>query len=397
MIVLFFILIGCVFYSYVGYGLLLWLITSFRSNKNNVQKYQDSLPPVTLVIPAYNELYIVDKKMHNTKELYYPTDKLTVVWITDGSNDGTPEYLRKHYPEVVVWHETDRKGKAAAINRALSLVDTEIVVFCDANTMLNKESIQKIVTHFNNPKIGVVAGEKRVLNNNEIAGSGESLYWKYESWLKQLNAKFYSSIGAVGELFAVKKSLATPIPEDTIIDDFVLSMQIANKGYIIAYEPQAIACEEPSDNEKEEMKRKVRIAAGAFQTLFRYLDWLNVFKTPVLSFQYISYKVIRWFIVPIALPLIFIFNILILLTISKHPFFLIFFVLQVMFYFIVSLNLFIKHLPKIFFIPYYFVLMNVAQYVGFYKYITNKQSAAWEKVKRKTDIISKNNSKIINS
>ncbi len=384
MLSLFFISIAVVFYSYVGYGLLLWILTRFKKQKNWITCCEENnLPDITLIIPAYNELYVIDRKMQNTYSLDYPKEKLTIAWITDGSDDGSNKYIAMHYPNVLVWHEAMRKGKAAALNRALTLAKTELLVFCDANTMLNHLALKEIVKHFANDKVGVVAGEKRVFSSNNVAGTGENLYWKYESWIKRLNAQFFTSIGAVGELFAVRKSLVNPLPEDTIVDDFVLSMEVAYKGYIIAYEPNAYAVEEPSENEQEEMKRKVRIAAGAFQALFRYLHWLNFFKNPVLSFQYFSYKVIRWLFVPLALPLIFVINAVLIIFINDAIWLKILFLLQVIFYAIVWLNLLTKKLPRVFYVPYYFILMNVAQYLGFIKYIRKKQPAAWEKVKRK--------------
>ncbi len=378
----FILLIIIVFYAYIGYGLILWLINKLLRRKRKIETPED-WPSVTLIIPAYNELYVVDKKMQNTYLLDYPKEKLTIAWITDGSNDGTDEYIRQHYADVLVWHQPERKGKAAALNRALLLAETDYLVFCDANTMLNSEALKNLMKHFTNPKVGVVAGEKRVYSSGDVAGTGESLYWKYESWLKRMNADFYSSIGAVGELFAVKKNLVKPLPEDTIIDDFVLSMQIAHNGYIISYAPDAYATEEPSANEKEEMKRKVRIAAGAFHALFRYLGWLNFFKHPLLSFQYFSHKVIRWLFVPMALLFIFIGNILLVWMYPDALWLSILFALQIVFYSMALVNLFFSALPRIFYLPYYFVMMNYAQFAGFYKYILKKQSSAWEKVKRK--------------
>lgn len=386
MISLFFILLFLIFYSYIGYGLILWLINNLKRSSDLLTIDFEECPFVTLVIPAYNEMYIIDKKMQNSYQLVYPKEKLNIAWITDGSDDGSNIYLSKNYPDVQVWHQSERLGKAAAINRAIELSQTEIIIFCDANTMLNKDALVNIVKWFKNEKVGVVAGEKRVFKNNELAGSGESLYWKYESWLKKQNAQFYSSVGAVGELFAIKKSLVKPLPLDTIVDDFVLSMEIAHNGYIIAYAPDAYAEEEPSANEKEELKRKIRIAAGAFQALFRYLHWLNFLKHFRLSFQYLSHKVIRWLLVPILLPMIFILNIYLVTKQDIQNIFIILLILQVFFYLIVVLNLLIKNLPKLLYIPYYIVLMNYAQYAGLVKYISKSQPAAWEKVKRKVNI-----------
>lgn len=391
----FLLLIALIFYSYFGYALLLFVMVQFKrwfypeKNNNNLKEY----PIITLVIPAYNEREYIDSKMQNTSGLNYPKDKLNIVWITDGSNDGSAEYLNKKYVEIYsdwnikVYHQPERRGKSAAINRVMNFVNTDIVVFCDANTFLNKDSLVNIVRHFEDERVGCVAGEKRVLKDNTLAGDGESLYWRYESLVKKLNSDFYTCIGAVGELIAFRKSLFVTLPEDTILDDFVISMQIAHKGYKVVYEPQAYADEYPSVNEKEEMKRKIRIAAGAFQCLFRYPQWMNVFQHPVLSFQYISHKVSRWLIVPFSLPVIFILNVILFFQHPENIYYFIFLFLQLFFYFIVLIQYFASLSSVIFRIPYYVLMMNMAMYKGFWNYVTKKQSAVWEKVKRRNLLI----------
>lgn len=391
----FLLLIALIFYSYFGYALLLFVMVQFKrwfypeKNNNNLKEY----PIITLVIPAYNEREYIDSKMQNTSGLNYPKDKLNIVWITDGSNDGSAEYLNKKYVEIYsdwnikVYHQPERRGKSAAINRVMNFVNTDIVVFCDANTFLNKDSLINIVRHFEDERVGCVAGEKRVLKDNTLAGDGESLYWRYESLVKKLNSDFYTCIGAVGELIAFRKSLFVTLPEDTILDDFVISMQIAHKGYKVVYEPQAYADEYPSVNEKEEMKRKIRIAAGAFQCLFRYPQWMNVFQHPVLSFQYISHKVSRWLIVPFSLPVIFILNVILFFQHPENIYYFIFLFLQLFFYFIVLIQYFASLSSVIFRIPYYVLMMNMAMYKGFWNYVTKKQSAVWEKVKRRNLLI----------
>ncbi|GIV29967.1 MAG: hypothetical protein KatS3mg028_1033 [Bacteroidia bacterium] len=388
--ILFVVLIALIFYSYVGYALL--LVVLVNAKKILVKKKSlatNVCPGVTLVIPAYNELAWIDGKMQNTFQIDYPKDKLKIIWITDGSDDGSDEYIQKKYIDtqqernIKVYHQRERKGKSAAINRVMNFVDTEIVVFCDANTLLNPDCIKNIVRHFEQTNVGCVAGEKRVLKDNTTAGEGESFYWKYESFVKKLNSELYSCVGAVGELVAFRKSLFKPIPEDTILDDFVISMQMAHNGYKIVYEPNAYAEESPSANEREEMKRKVRIASGAFQCLFRYPGWLNVCRHFILSFQYFSHKVSRWIIVPLALPLVLVFNILLFFQYPENVFYSAFLFLQMCFYGIIIIQHYAQLPSKLFRIPYYVMLMNVAMYIGFWRYLTQQQSAAWEKVKRK--------------
>lgn len=387
----FFLLLTLIIYSYVGYVLLLILLVRIKKilfDRKNILRTA-VYPEVTLVIPAYNELAWIDRKMQNTFQIDYPKDKLKIIWITDGSDDGSEEYIQKKYIDtqqeydIKVYHQPERKGKSAAINRVMQFVSTEIVIFCDANTLLNSDCIKNILPHFEQSNIGCVAGEKRVLKDNTTAGEGESFYWKYESFVKKLNSELYSCIGAVGELVAFKKSLFQPIPEDTILDDFVISMQMAHNGHKIIYEPNAYAEESPSANEKEEMKRKVRIASGAFQCLFRYPEWLNVCRHFTLSFQYFSYKVSRWMIVPLALPLVFVLNIFLFFEYPDNVFYSALLFLQMCFYGIVIIQHYAQLPSKLFRISYYVILMNVAMYKGFWRYITKQQSSAWEKVKRK--------------
>jgi cellulose synthase/poly-beta-1,6-N-acetylglucosamine synthase-like glycosyltransferase len=320
--------------------------------------------------------------------LNYPKEKLNIIWITDGSDDGSDVYLKEKYknynsPKVEVYHQPERKGKSAAINRVMNFVRTEIVIFCDANTFLNKDSILNIVKHFQNSKVGCVAGEKRVLSSNNTAGEGESIYWKYESWIKKLNSDFNTCIGAVGELIAFRKSLFEPLPEDTILDDFVISIEIAHRGYKVVYEPNAFAEEASSENEAEELKRKIRIAAGAFQCIFRYFHWLNFFRHPFLSFQYFSHKISRWIIVPFSLPIILVLNIYLFFQYPEKVIFQYLLFIQLVFYFIIIIQHFANLSSKIFRIPYYVLMMNIAMYFGFYKYLKGQQLSVWEKVKRK--------------
>jgi len=207
----FWVLLFIVFYAYVGYGILLFVLVRIkRLFSGKKVKIADSIyePDVTLFIAAYNEKDFVDAKIKNSRELDYPAEKLHIVWVTDGSNDGTPDELKK-YEGVTVHHLPERNGKIGAMNRGMKFVKTPVVVFCDANTMLGNESIRRIVNLFSNPKVGCVSGEKRIFSKDKdaAAGAGEGLYWKYESTLKKWDAELYSVVGAAGELFAIRTEL----------------------------------------------------------------------------------------------------------------------------------------------------------------------------------------------
>ena len=292
-----------VFYTYLGYGILLWLLVKIREAVHPARRYAFPADPpeVTLLIAAYNEQEVVAEKMANCRALDYPAGKLRVTWITDGSTDRTVELLAA-YPEVTVLHDPRRGGKTAALNRALGIIRTPLVVFTDANTMLNPEAVTEIVRCFEDPEVGCVAGEKRIAGTGDTgAAATEGIYWKYESKLKELDDRLYSAVGAAGELFAVRRELWQTLREDTLLDDFVCSMLIAAQGYRIAYCKGAYALETPSADMGEEGKRKKRIAAGGLQSVWRLRKLLNPFRYGVLWFQYVSHRVLRWTLTPVVL------------------------------------------------------------------------------------------------
>lgn len=270
---LFWISLFVVFYTYVGYGILLCMLVKIKEFFSKPAIHQISpadFPYVSLLIAAYNEEKIVDEKMSNCFELGYPKDKLKIVWITDGSTDSTNEKLSR-YSNTEVLFEPKRGGKTAALNRAMNFINTDIVIFTDANTILNKDSITEIVNAFSDPKVGCVAGEKRIAltSATNTSSLGEGAYWKYESVLKEMDSRLNTTAGAAGELFAVRKDLYEYVEEDTLLDDFIISMRIAKKGYKIRYCKNAYAVEGGSLNMREEKKRKVRIAAGGIQSVIR--------------------------------------------------------------------------------------------------------------------------------
>ncbi len=380
-----------IFYAYLGYGILLYIIIKFKrifglskpflENKN----YE---PEVTLFVAAYNEKDYVDAKVRNSLEMNYPKEKIHHVWVTDGSDDGTPDILRK-YVGLEVYHENARGGKIGAMNRGMKFVKTPIVIFSDGNTMLGKESVQEIVNLFRNPKVGCVSGEKRIYQKDAdvAAGAGEGIYWKYESTLKKWDAELYSVVGAAGELFAIRTELYREVEKDTLLDDFIISLRVAMDGYTIQYNPNAYAIETSSANVKEELKRKIRIAAGGIQSVVRLSPLLNPFKYGILTFQYISHRVLRWTLAPLFLPILLLINIIISFSegITDLSFFNIILLLQLLFYAAAILGWYLENRAikiKILFIPYYFFIMNLAVFLGFKRYIKKSQSVNWERAKR---------------
>jgi biofilm PGA synthesis N-glycosyltransferase PgaC len=388
MITIVWISLFIVFYTYLGYGILLYLLVRIRrlvKGKRTVETNWDTLPTMTLVVAAYNEADLMEAKIANTLALEYPENKLTILFITDGSTDNSPEIISR-YNSIKLMHSPERRGKINAIHRAMLEVHTEVVVFTDANTFLNKAALVNMARHYSDASTGAISGEKRVkVEDVSDATAGEGFYWKYESTLKKWDSELYSVVGAAGELFSIRTSLYTPVPPDTVLDDFMLSLQIAAKGYRIVYEPESYATENSSENIKEELKRKIRIAAGGIQSILRLKPLLNPFKYPVLSFQYISHRVLRWTITPFLMILAFVLNIIIVYRGDQAVYDWLL-IAQSSFYLLAIVGLITQRMKmkiKIFFIPYYFCVMNYAVLMGLFRYFFKTQSAVWEKAQRK--------------
>ena len=386
--ILFWISLFIVFYSYIGYGILLWILVQikriFKTKGSGLDKSYP-LPPVALVVAAYNEEDYIRDKIKNSLDLDYPSNLLEIIFVTDGSTDNTGSII-KEYPQIKHLHESARKGKSAAMNRSIPFIQSSIIVFCDANTMLNRDCIKEIVKHYSDPRVGGVAGEKKILQQgiNTAAATGEGLYWKYESFLKRLDSELFSAVGAAGELFSIRKELFVPAPEGTIIEDFVQSLTVCTKGYVLRYEQNAYAAEAPSASIKDEMKRKVRICACAFQAMGLLKELFNPFKHPILSFQFISHRVLRWTICPLALLILLISNCMLVLN-SDEIFFRLVLMLQLIFYILAATGWVLANKEikvKLLYIPFYFLFMNYAVVLGFRRYLQNQQSVLWEKANR---------------
>ena len=391
----FWFIIFLVFYTYIGYGIVVWVLVKIKNLfKKPGPKYIENAyePKVTLVIPAYNEMSCIEEKLRNTYAIDYPQDKLEVLFVTEGSTDGTTEWLeskRGEYPNLRLLSGNVRRGKIEAMNIAVKTVTTPVVIFSDAKTHLNKLVIRNIVRHFIDKNVGAVAGEKRVMMDasEAAAGAGEGLYWKYESFLKKLDTELHTVVGAAGELFAVRTELFGEVEKDTLLDDFIISLRIAADGFRVVYEPDAFASERPSFSIADEMKRKVRIAAGGFQAMARLMPLLNIFKYGWLSFQYVSHRAMRWAVTPFCLPLLVVIN---SLLINQNTFLdnriyqlllagqFLFYALSVLGYYLESRKIRVKLL----FVPFYFSFMNYCAIKGYFRYRNGIGSGIWEKVNR---------------
>lgn len=388
--ILFWICLIICIYTYVGYGVLLYLLVLLKrmvkGKAKQMELPEDSqLPDVAFMVCAYNEQNVVEMKMQNIHELDYPKEKLHVIWVTDGSSDNTNEYL-KAYPEVEVIYSPERRGKTAALNHGLSMVTSDITVMTDANTMVNREAIREIVRCMQDPKVACVAGEKRVLSRHEgeIAAEGEGLYWKYESTLKRLDSELYSAMGAAGELNAIRTHLYEKMSETALLDDFVMSMRMVEQGYKIAYTSEAYAMEYGSANLEEESKRKRRIAAGGLQSSWWLRSMMNPFKNFMVAFQFVSHRVLRWSITPIALMALIPLNVA-LVMMKAGTVYTIIWILQILFYLTAFSSYLLEqhgHKNKLLYVPYYFLFMNINVFRGMHYLKTHQGGGTWEKAKR---------------
>jgi cellulose synthase/poly-beta-1,6-N-acetylglucosamine synthase-like glycosyltransferase len=388
--ILFWAMLLIVFYTYLGYGILLYIIIRLKrlflgNPRKAVLPPDEQLPEITLLICAYNEEEVVAEKMANTLAIDYPKEKFHIMWVTDGSNDHTNELLSA-YPEVDLVFSPERRGKSAALKHGLQELKTRYVAFTDANTMLNTGAIKEIARLFMDPTVGCVSGEKRVAakKGTDMAAQGEGLYWKYESTLKRWDSELYSAMGAAGELYAMDATMVRNVPDEALLDDFMMSMYVVEDGKRIAYTSEAYAQEYGSANIFEESKRKRRIAAGGLQSIWWLRSLLNPFKQPIVTFQYVSHRVLRWSVTPVAMVILFIVNVILTLM-GAGRFYSIVLILQTLFYlmaFIGWLTSRYGHRNKLLYTIYYFVFMNINVFRGMVYLRTHGKSGAWEKAKR---------------
>ena len=373
-----------IFYNYAGYAILVYAFNSITGRKNKLLSDSSPLPSVSFIVAAFNEEDFIEMKITNSLEQDYTSSLIEYIFVTDGSTDNTNSIISKH-PQIQLLYQPERKGKSAAINRAVQAAKNDILIFSDANTMLNKEATLRIIKNYSSEKIGGVSGEKKVVNltgSSDHVSTGEGLYWKYESTLKKIDSDFYSVVGAAGELFSIRRKLYQPLPHYVILDDFIISLKTAQAGYRVLYEPGAYAMESPSFSVKDEQKRKIRISAGGFQSIAMLGSLLYFWKHARLSFLYISHRLLRWTLTPLCLMLALLSNVILVIQ-GSHMIFTIVLIAQLIFYAMaITGSVLPRNRFKIVKLPYYFTFMNVSVILGFFRYLRGNQSAVWEKAKR---------------
>lgn len=300
-----------VVYSYALYPLALFVVGAFsqglrdvafvfRKSERRLEMQRSAVgtepdwPPVAIVISAYNEERHIVSRIENLLALDYPADRLRAYIGSDGSRDRTAELMRRFEGEVriVALPFVQNRGKASVLNDLVSRTTEPIVVFSDANTYFERGALKKLVSRFDDPKVGGVTGELRLLGN---AGGDnqDSLYWRIEQFLKFFEARIGALLGANGAIYAIRRALWQPIRPDTICDDFVIAMNVSAGGHRLVYEPKAWAEEDTPEEIGEEVKRRIRIGIGNFQALVRHPQYLTR-TSAATAFAYVSHKVLRW-------------------------------------------------------------------------------------------------------
>nr|WP_245877998.1 glycosyltransferase [Spirosoma fluviale] len=338
-------------------------------------------------------------KLQNLYSLNYPADKLSFLFMTEGSTDGSTDWLESlrddGAQQIMVQGGSKQGGNIPSVNRAMKYVTSPIVIFCDATTQLNSLAIRNLARHFQDERIGAAVGEKRIGNYlHEPAGVwGERLYGTYESYLNRQDAQFHTVVGATSGLLAIRTALYEPVQADTLLDDFLISMRIAGKGYRVTYEPDAYTLERPPFSIEEEQKRTVSIATGRFQSVIRLRHLVNIACYGWLSFQFISRRVLCWAVAPFCLPIIWLINLVLIFPgksqTSLPLFWVISFVIQCVFYGLAYTGYRLQQKGrriKALQLPLYITFINVCAIQGFVHFWRDKTSGIWKKTRRSNDI-----------
>lgn len=376
MIVTFWIVIGLFVYHLLGYGLVLKIFTS-KGKSLKKSQYID-YPSATMVCPAYNEEDGIEAKLESFLQVDYPKDKLQLIVVSDDSTDRTNEivskYTRKHENIKLVVNRS-RAGKPTAQNLVEPLINSEVVFLSDATSVLAPDALKKLVDNFQDPEVGLVASRLIYVGSDTGKSSGEGVYWKYESWLRQLESKFYSITVASGALFALRRDLFTQVHPSSP-DDFERTLIVMEKGYKAKFENSSEIREVLEETNKSEIRRKIRVISREWFALMRHASLLNPFKFPQSCFSLFSHKLIRWLIPHFSITLLIVnFNLLDIplyaFTFAMHLFLLIAGT--------VGLALENTNTPiKILKIPTYWIAMNYAALIAFVKFIFGKQQRTWE-------------------
>ncbi|MCC7202304.1 MAG: glycosyltransferase family 2 protein [Nitrospirae bacterium] len=367
-----------IFYTYVGYSLFIMLLSRVFNNAVKSGKYE---PRVTFLITAYNEEKNIADKLRDTLAQNYPKDKLEVVVASDGSTDRTDEIVRQFSSHGVRLIRVEgRVGKTGTQNQAVKMVKGEIIIFSDATTKFDRNAVKNIARNYADPTVGAVSGRYEYYNPTGASiGIGNILFWKYENLIKSCQTRISTITGCCGCIYSVRRTLYEPLPPD-IISDLVEPLKILEKGYRIAFEPNAIAHEETTEKAAEEFYMRIRVISRGMRGMLYMKKLFNPLRYGFVSFQLISHKLLRW-LIPLFLVVIFLSNLFLL----SNPFYKIIFILQIAFYGMAFVgwvgerwNIKLKFVS----VPLYFSTVNIASVISLYKTLRGYKAVTWETLRK---------------
>lgn len=371
--IIFWISVSFIAYTYIGYPLLIWLMTRKRNGPSLHVEGVNNWPNVEIVIPVFNEESNVLKKLTNLRSLNYPKGKFHITFVSDGSYDRTNALLQNHRDVSLLAYAT-RRGKPHALNVALSHVRSEVVVFTDARQRLAPDSLKRIVARLMQPGIGAVSGELLHVDPQTEVGKHVGLYWRYEKWIRKAESSIHSTAGVTGALYAIRRRDFVNLREDTLLDDFEIPIQILRSGYRVVFEEGALVYDSPQEIIAGERKRKTRTLTGNFQSFLRNLWLFSPLSNPIF-FQFISHKVFRLF-VPYAMAFTFISS----LT-AEGGFYLLMSFLQALFYVAGLMGLLWPALRMTRLVSFIvvFLEMNWSAVAAFWNFVFQHVEIRWEK------------------
>jgi cellulose synthase/poly-beta-1,6-N-acetylglucosamine synthase-like glycosyltransferase len=383
--------LGLVLYTYLGYGVVLAAWTALREALDGVRfvvggpdrrirRRDDRWPRLSVVVAAHDEETCIQQKIANCLALDYPGDRLEVIVGCDGCSDRTSELARSSGDARVKVVEAPRAGKATVLSRIVPRAKGDVVLLTDANVMLDRGAAKALARHFQDPSVGAVVGRLRFFNRVK-RDYEESLYWKYETALKYFEGKLGCVLGANGGLYAVRRLLFPQLRQTTIIDDFVIPVQIAVRGWRIPYEPEAVAFEETTEDIGREFGRRARIGAGNWQAVALVPGVLDP-RTGFLNFAFVSHKLLRW-LAPFFLAATFVLSTV--LAVRGGAVWRLALLLQLAFYGLALAGRLGARGPlrRAASLAHYFVSMNLALAVGLWRFVRGTQQAAWERTERR--------------
>jgi len=379
-IALFWAALGLLAYLHFGYPLI--LVTLKRLRPRWVRR-ADFTPAVDFLIGAYNEEAAIRRKLENCLALDYPRDRLRIVVALDASTDGTEAIVREYSDQgVQLVVAPQRRGKAANFREIVPGLKGEIIVFSDAGSVYRADTLRQLMRNFADPEVGCVGGRLRYRNPDATSVSqGEGLYWSYEVFLRKTESAIGSSVVLSGAVYAIRRELYRPVPDD-LPDDFLCPLQVLDQGKRVIYETETEITETMATSARGEMLTKVRIISGNFAALRRMKHLLNPFRSPLLSLQLLSHRLLRWFVLPLAALML---GSSLLLT--HRPFYLLALAGQLVFYTLAGVGWLMDlggRRSRLAFLPYYFVLVNLAAAWGAWNGLAHRGRGAgiWEPVER---------------